>query len=60
MQRRDEEHDPESGDTHALEHAERTGFESEDIRGVEGIAHHAGADECAGEIDLLAAVEHGA
>jgi hypothetical protein len=59
VQARDQEHDAERTDTHALEHAERTGHIAQHFLRVDGIAEHAEAHEGRGEVDLLATVEHG-
>ena len=48
--RRDQEHDAERADADALEHAQRTGHEAQELLGVDGVTHHAGADERAGRL----------
>jgi hypothetical protein len=52
----DEEHEAEHANAHTLEHAQRARFVPEYPRGIDGVSQHAGADERAGEIDLLSAV----
>jgi hypothetical protein len=57
MQACEEEDQPQSPNTDALEHAQRTGLKAEDSLEVKnGDAQHSCTDERAGEIDFLAAV----